>query len=52
MDIVEKLEVWLEADQIAVRNWDEYSNAMVAIAEINGDVEEAVKEIKRLRGLL
>lgn len=52
MDTIEKLENFLGADQIVVRNWDEHSGAMIVIAEINGDVEEAIKEIKRLRGLL
>lgn len=45
MDIIERLEKWLEKDQIIARDWgeDEFP--------IDGDIELAIDEIKRLRHL-
>lgn len=42
-DIVERLEKWLEKDQVVAYDWDEEGFA------IDGDIEMAIEEIKRLR---
>jgi len=43
VDILERLEKWLEKDQIVARNWNEDGFS------IDGDIEDAVEEIKQLR---
>lgn len=46
MDILDRLEKWLKKDQIIARNWDENGYS------IDGDIEDAIEEIKRLRQLI
>lgn len=45
MDIIKRLEKWLEKDQIVARDWNEDGFS------IDGDIELAIEEIKRLRHL-
>jgi len=44
-DIIKRLEKWLEKDSIVARNWGEDGFS------IDGDIELAIEEIKRLRQL-
>jgi len=43
MDIIERLEKWLEKDQVVARDWGENGFS------IDGDIEDAIDEIKKLR---